>query len=215
MNIKSILVTLVIVVLSLRMSSAESCGEIIPPEPIAKLAIKLSYKDFPKVADTLAIGRIESGFNIQAVNKNADGVGTSNGVMQVNGGPFELNENMKEGVGRLREYYIILLSRLKKDKSLSNQQRITQAEQGAVRAYNIGIGRYLRGKAKISADDYYMKFHIQRAVYANYPKEVKYLGEFIGCKPTDPRYGKVTSRHAGSNLLKPVKKAGRSIHLSR
>ena len=124
---------------------------IIPPKHIVAIAKSLAYKDFPKTLDILAICRVESAYKINAVNPETGSVGPSRGVMQVQNGDMELYRNMHQGVGLLREYYVRLGSK-----------------QAAVSAYNIGIGSYRRGKAKISAKIYYSKFVKRRRELVRY-----------------------------------------------
>lgn len=124
---------------------------LVPPEHIAALAKKLAYTDFPKNVDILAIARIESTYNEDALNPEIGSVGPSVGVMQVQNGHQDLHRNMFAGVGLLREYYMRLGSR-----------------EAAVKSYNIGIGTFRQGKSKISADEYYAKFVKRRQELVKY-----------------------------------------------
>jgi soluble lytic murein transglycosylase-like protein len=149
---------MVLTLLPFRLSIA--CGDIVPSKEIMDIINPLAYKDFPKVQDILAIISVESNFKIKAVNPNRNGVGTSNGIMQVNGGSFEVHANIKEGVARLREYY-----------------KITHSQQYAVMAYNIGIGNFRKGKMLISGVRYHSKYIVQRRVY----EKLHYLSSNLGC----------------------------------
>jgi len=118
----------------------------IKPKPeMVHLARQLAYKDFPRASDILTIMRIESAFNPHAINK------MSNGIMQVNYGSFDFRVNMRQGVSLLREYYLI-----------------THSKMGAIKAYNIGIGNYLKGHLRYSAEDYWDKFRTHFPSYARY-----------------------------------------------
>lgn len=131
---------------------------IVPPQYVVDIANRLEYQDFPKTVDILAIIRVESAFKPSARNPEASSpVGPSNGLMQVQNGSFDVNTNMRQGVGLLREYYI----------------RLGRNKEAAVKSYNIGIGRYKRGGAKISAEVYWSKFKKRRSEYVRYYK--KYL----------------------------------------
>lgn len=169
MIFKTIVAVFAFLVLS---TSAFPCGVIIPKAEVTAIAQEFAYKDFPKVSDILAIMRIESGFNPNAENKSVKE--HSKGIMQVNGGPMEFRANVTQGVKILREYYLI-----------------TKSQVGAVKAYNIGIGNYLKNKAKVSAEIYYAKFIIHRAVYDQYPRNINYLGEQLGCKKQSIRRHRV------------------------
>lgn len=85
----------------------------------------MSFADFPKLEDILAVACIESNYKPRARN------GISNGIMQVNRGPFDLVLNMQSGVSLLRSYYLLLGS-----------------EKAAVIAYNAGPTNYKRGRFK-------------------------------------------------------------------
>jgi hypothetical protein len=125
-----------------------SYTEVVPssiPSEVLNMASKLAFVDFPKVIDILAIIMIESSFRQFAKNKN------SNGIMQVNFGSFNIKENMTAGVKLLREYYVI-----------------TETEKGAVKAYNVGIGNYLKGRLRTSSSAYFNKFKAQKAIYSQY-----------------------------------------------
>ena len=91
------------------------------------LAEKFAFADFPRIADILTVARIESSFKQNAKH------GPSNGVMQVNHGPFELTANIAAGVKLLREYYLMLGS-----------------VKAAVIAYNAGPGNYRKGRYQLT-----------------------------------------------------------------
>jgi len=103
------------------------------------LAEKHAFNDFPKIVDILVVARIESAFIPHAKH------GPSNGIMQVNHGPFEVSANVAAGVKLLREYYLMLGS-----------------VKAAIIAYNAGPGNYRKGnyqskywnKYKEHLDDY-------------------------------------------------------------
>lgn len=120
---------------------------IVPPIRVQELSLKLQFKTFPKAIDIVSIARVESAFKPGARNKE------SNGIMQVNGGSFEVSKNMIQGTRILREYYLRLGS-----------------EKAAVMAYNIGIGNYKRGRFLINGDQYYSKFIQRRSNYVAYFK---------------------------------------------
>jgi len=112
---------------------------ITPPKRIVKLAKQLAYPDFPTYLDILAVIRVESAYRTNAINPEK-GI-PSVGIMQVRGGSKDLDKNMIAGTGLLRQYY----------------KRLDSSEN-AIRSYNVGIGTFKAGKAKISADQYYKKF---------------------------------------------------------
>jgi hypothetical protein len=118
---------------------------LIPPVKVVRIAETLAYPDFPTKLDILAICRVESGYKVNAVNPETSASHpfntASNGIMQVQGGPFELRANMAQGVAMLRENY-----------------KATGSREGAVKAYNIGLYGYTHGHAKISAAVYWGKF---------------------------------------------------------
>lgn len=93
-------------------------------ENIVKKAYNFQHTSFPTAIDILAIIAIESSFNKYAVSKV-----NAKGVMQIYYKPtsFDIHENMKDGVTLLKEYSSVL-----------NQE-------GAVEAYNLGIGNYRSG----------------------------------------------------------------------
>lgn len=128
---------------------------VIPPMEIMNRAKELAYKDFPTELDILAIIMVESSFNPYAVNKEESKINPkrklppSRGLMQVQNGSFDIYVNMRQGTALLREYYI----KLKRNR------------KAAVKAYNIGIGAYKRGEAKISAEEYWAKFKARRKAY--------------------------------------------------
>jgi hypothetical protein len=140
-----------------------ACGEITPNKNITKLVTRLAYQDFPKASDIFSIIRIESRYIPKAVNINERE--HSNGLMQVQNGPMNPRLNIVMGVSLLRKYY-----------------KITGSEEGAVKSYNIGPGNYLKGKIKVSGQEYYDKFLLQKIVYERYPKgEIVKLGKTLGC----------------------------------
>jgi len=124
---------------------------IVPPEYVVKIAKSLSYSDFPKTMDILAIVRVESAFRPMVINPEIGSVGPSRGLMQIQNGSLEVHRNMHEGVGLLREYY----------------QRLGSKE-AAVKSYNIGISAYKQGRAKVSAEIYWRKFSKRRSEYLKY-----------------------------------------------
>ena len=138
-------VVLVLMSIGLYSGVAKAMGFIAPKQEIVKIARQLSYRDFPKTSHILTIARIESGFNPLAVNA------MSRGIMQVNYAPLDVEENMRRGVKILREYYLI-----------------TKSIEGAVKAYNIGIGNYLNGHLEASGEDYWGKFSGQLGFYRKY-----------------------------------------------
>lgn len=160
----------IFVILLMISSQAYSCTEVIPPADVLQLAKKLAYKDFPRVADILSIIRIESAFNRNALNESSRE--KSRGIMQVNGGPLELNANMVAGVSILRQYYLT-----------------TNSTTGAVKAYNIGIGSYLKNKKRISGELYYSKFKTQRKIYAYYSEKDKNSSSNV-CRRVNPMRNK-------------------------
>lgn len=137
---------------------------IVPPAQIVKYAQALSYKDFPKAVDILAIIRVESAFDIKAFNKEESKINPnrklppSRGLMQVQGGSFDAMINMQQGADRLREYYLLC----KRNKEC------------AVKSYNIGPSNYKKGKCKISAADYWVKYNKRKVEYAQYYKTINY-----------------------------------------
>jgi soluble lytic murein transglycosylase-like protein len=136
-------------------SSIQANGEqlIVPPKHIVDIANSLAYPDFPTTLDIISIIRVESAFNANAINpERSSHRGASMGLMQVQRGSLNVSTNMHKGVALLREYYI----RLGRDKA------------AAVKSYNIGIGAYKKGKATISASQYYAKFRKRRAEYIKY-----------------------------------------------
>ena len=127
---------------------------IVPPKQIVKIAKMLAYEDFPTYVDILSICAVES--NYKQFAKNPEKGISSVGVMQVRGGVYNLDANMGMGVTLLRQYY----------------KRLGSSEN-AIRSYNVGIGTFKAGKAKISADQYYGKFLKRRAELAKYFNEQK------------------------------------------
>jgi hypothetical protein len=135
---------------------------LVPPTDIIQIAKELSYKDFPQTIDILSIIRVESSFNPKAVNRDYPALvkknpkaskSTSNGIMQVQGGPFPVRENMIAGVQRLREYYERFHSKKK-----------------AVIAYNIGSGNLEKGRCQKSGEEYWAKFSKRKQEYTRYNK---------------------------------------------
>lgn len=142
---------------------AFGCGEITPNAQITKIVTRLAYSDFPKASDIFSIIRNESSFNPKAHNENERE--SSNGLMQVQDGSFDIHENITQGVARLREYY-----------------KLTGSIKGAVESYNIGPQNYLHKKLTISGEAYYKKFLLQKKVYADWPDgEIVRLGKKLGC----------------------------------
>jgi hypothetical protein len=141
-NLKSLILFIVFISIT---SPILAAGFITPSSDIVKIADSLSYKDFPRTSDILTIIRIESGFNPLAVNS------VSHGIMQVNYAPFDIEENMRQGVFILRQYYLI-----------------TKSIEGAVKSYNIGIGNYLKGLLPLASADYWGKFKDHIKSYQDY-----------------------------------------------
>lgn len=187
-NIIAILFVMLALLTPLR---STACGEIIPPQEVVVVASRYAHKDYPTLVDILAFMWVESSFNSSAKNPNHKVPGSSNGIMQVNHGPFELEDNIAAGVKIARLYY-----------------RMTGSKEGATKAYNIGIGNYLNGKMTISAEEYYQKFKLARRIYEKYPREVRYLGNDLGCSVTGAKWDKYLGRPTGSNLLLPYQGAG-------
>ena len=149
-------------------ASVQAYPIIPPPKAVSKIAAALAYPDFPTKQDILAICRVESAYNPKAVNPEISKKyphrkrKPSNGIMQVQNGSMDMYANMIQGVARLRENYIRLRSR-----------------EGAVKAYNIGLTGYLKGRAKISAENYWTQFKKREAelvVYAESGK-LRMLGQ--------------------------------------
>lgn len=137
---------------------------IVPPANVVKLAHKLSYTDFPRPVDIISIARVESGFKPDALNLEISKINpnrktkSSKGIMQVQGGSFNVEKNMTQGVSILREYFLILKSK-----------------KAAVIAYNIGIGNYKRGKCQVSGAEYWDKFSQRKKEFLAYNKKVNIL----------------------------------------
>ena len=112
-----------------------------PPAHVAHIARILAYKDFPTRRDILAICSTESDFKADAINLEGGKQAPSRGIMQVSGGSLVLWRNMAEGVALLRLNY-----------------KMTHSREAAIKAYNIGLGAYRKGKAKISAQRYWERF---------------------------------------------------------
>lgn len=147
-----------IAVLMLAATVAQADRLIVPPATIVAAANKLAYRDFPKALDILAIIRVESSFRADAVNREESKrrphrrLPPSRGLMQVQNGSLNATVNMRQGVALLRQYYITL----------------GRSRQAAVKSYNIGIGAYQRGQAKVSAEIYWQKFSRRRSEYVRY-----------------------------------------------
>lgn len=159
---RNILVSIFVVLSSMSGVRSFACG-LVPPQEVVNIAQPLAYKDFPRMPDILAIMYVESRFKFDAVNRNHSGSGTSNGIMQVNGGLFDVEKNIHQGVAILRETYLI-----------------THSKAGAVKAYNVGIGNYLRNRMPTAAADYYVKFVKARRYYAKFPEITDSHGRHCG-----------------------------------
>lgn len=144
-------------------TSALACGEITPNKEITKTVTRLAYSDFPRASDVFAIMRNESSMNPHARNHTVRE--SSNGLMQVQNGSFNIHTNIAQGIAKLREYY-----------------KLTHSVRGAVESYNIGPRNYLNHHMILSGEAYYDKFLLQKRVYARWPhgKIVK-LGKKLGC----------------------------------
>ena len=153
---------LAILVILFGSQPAHADCEVVPDKDILLIVKRLAYKDFPQRADILTIIRIESSFNRKAINVNEKE--KSVGLMQVNGGPMDMRLNIAMGVSLLREYY-----------------EITGSKEGAVKAYNIGIGSYLRGRFSESAASYYAKFKLHHNAYEKYTYNTHHNGRYFGC----------------------------------
>lgn len=151
------------------------------PDKVVALAEMLAFTDFPRVIDILAIARVESMFREKAKN------GISNGMMQVNNGPFEVGANLQAGVKLLREYY-------EKLRSIN----------AAVTAYNIGIGSYLKGRRNHA---YLGKYQRAKKVEEGFrslrnPGRTRVCGSILHGIPFSPGVYELTR----SSLLVPVRK---------
>lgn len=123
---------------------------------IVAYAQKYERETFPTAKDILAVIGIESKFNPKAVNGPASN--PSVGLMQTCPNswkrifhPSELKTiegQVKRGSEILATYYKTLGSR-----------------DAAIKSYNIGIGAYQRGMAKLSAQQYIGRFHKEYARY--------------------------------------------------
>ncbi|MNK09957.1 Transglycosylase SLT domain protein [compost metagenome] len=101
---------------------------------VVSAATKYAYPDFPKRDDILAIIAVESTYNTKAHHRG------SWGLMQIEARSHRkkyeglditaVDTNVRIGSGILREYYL-----------LANRNK-----SGAIIAYNVGIGAYLKGK---------------------------------------------------------------------
>jgi hypothetical protein len=117
-------------------------------QEIIKLADTYSYADFPKRNDILAIIAVESSFNPKARCRG------SYGLMQLQykshrqdlagTSVYNVERNIAVGAAELRQYYLML----------------NNDSKGAVLAYNIGIGSFIKGHHK---SVYYHKYQAQRA----------------------------------------------------
>jgi len=141
-----------------------ACGEITPNAQVTKIVKRLAYSDFPKASDIFSLIRIESSYDPDASNESERE--SSHGLMQVQDGPFDVEENIARGVARLREYYML-----------------THSKKGAVESYNIGPKNYLNHKLTLSGEAYYDKYLLQKKVYVTYEKtgKVGKLGKTLGC----------------------------------
>lgn len=148
---------LIVFVLSVFPASAEKI--VMPPSEVIELAQELSYKDFPKTIDIISIIRVESNFHKWAFNpeiskKNKKRkVPPSVGLMQVQGGSFDIRKNMQEGVKRLREYYLMFGS-----------------VKAAVMSYNIGPTNFRKRKYLVSGTEYWEKFSKRKSQYQTFLK---------------------------------------------
>jgi len=144
-------------------ASVYACGEITPNREITKTVTRLAYSDFPRASDVFAIMRNESSMNPLARNHTARE--SSNGLMQVQNGSFNIHTNIAQGIAKLREYY-----------------KLTHSVRGAVESYNIGPRNYLNHRLRYSGEAYYDKFLLQKRVYAHWPKgKLVKLGKKLGC----------------------------------
>lgn len=142
---------------------AYACGEITPNKEITKIVTRLAYSDFPRASDIFAVMRNESSLNPKASNENERE--SSHGLMQIKNGPFDIRQNIAQGVSALREYYVM-----------------THSRKGAIESYNIGPQNWLHHKLIVSGEAYYDKYLLQKRVYANWPKgKIVNLGETLGC----------------------------------
>lgn len=135
----------------------------VPPEEILKYAKKFSYKDFPRTIDIIAIARVESNFKVKAFNKEESKrnpkrkLPPSRGVMQVQGGSFDLSTNIMQGSLRLRIYYL---------KECNKNIECT------IKSYNAGPTGHRKGYAKVATADYWMKYNKRKKEYVNYYKKL-------------------------------------------
>lgn len=129
----------------------------VPPDRILKLAKQLSYPDFPQAIDVITIIAGESDFKSRAFNPELSTINPhrkippSVGLMQVQGGHYEVTRNMMEGVGKLRLYY-----------------KRFHSKKLAVMAYNIGPENVKRGKCTESAAKYWSGFEKRKYAYQLY-----------------------------------------------
>lgn len=86
---------------------------------VVELSISLTKGTVFTPVDILSFISVESGFNPKARNSR------SRGLMQVNGGSYDVETNMRQGVALLVDYHDQLGSK-----------------DAATKAYNVGISRY-------------------------------------------------------------------------
>jgi hypothetical protein len=134
----------------------------VPPQEIVKYAQKFSYTDFPKTIDILAIGRVESNFKVKAFNKEESKknpkrkLPPSRGVMQVQGGSFDLSTNVMQGALRLRTYYL---------------DECNRNIECTIKSYNAGPTGHKSGRAKDATADYWAKYNKRKQEYTDYYKK--------------------------------------------
>jgi soluble lytic murein transglycosylase-like protein len=110
------------------------------PEWKAREVVKIVKRhtegfNYPSPVDVLAIMKIESDFDYNVVS-----VANAVGIMQVKGSTTHLNENVRDGISRLREYY----------------NSVGKHEVNALHAYNVGITAF---KANgVTNENYVRKF---------------------------------------------------------
>lgn len=129
----------------------------VPPDKILKLAKELSYPDFPQTIDVIAVIAGESDFQVNAFNPEISKINPTRkippsvGLMQVQGGSFDIQKNMVEGIGKLRLYY----------------QRF-HSKKKAVMAYNVGPENVQRGICQESGEKYWAGFEKHKHKYQLY-----------------------------------------------
>jgi hypothetical protein len=159
---KKFLISGMLVTLSLVSALVDADELIIPSPQIKSLAQQLSYSDFPKAVDILAIIRVESSFKQGAFNRGESTLNpkrkvlSSRGLMQVQGGSFDVVENMKQGTHLLREYYLMM----------------HRSRKAAIESYNIGPTNYKNHKFVISGEQYWEKYKKHRTEYLIYYKKL-------------------------------------------